>query len=252
MFCDAHTPSGFWVSVKHATLSDSALSQPRTVHRAQLLPCRCSHYSSSPGPYAARRSPRRSWCTPFLHVWAGIRRESPLPTQFTWLSSPWLPSAPWSRSDLQIQRFSPPRDEQSVSRQRDPKGNERKCTLQRRRRVPLYSSSELLVEISQSAEGIQWVSEVEQRLRDVCVEVEGGEGCCVSSAAASTDAEHRRIGLVHLSHLFSHLWICQTSLFSLIFISHCHKWICFNCNTPPSPSPKLDSFFYLVTWVIWK
>ncbi|KAK5861046.1 hypothetical protein PBY51_022471 [Eleginops maclovinus] len=83
------------------TLADSALAQPQTARWAPLLPYRCSHYSSSLRPYAARQTQPCWWCTPFLQVQTGISQERLPVTQFP--RSP--PTPPWSMisdSDLQI------------------------------------------------------------------------------------------------------------------------------------------------------
>lgn len=164
----------------HATLSDSALAQPQMAQWAQLLPYRCSHYSSSLTPCAARQSQPCWWCTPFLQVQTGISQESLL-TQFPWSS----PAPPWSmisNSDPQIHHSSWPGERALLSRQKkkDPerRGEESQGLqdeiMHTQSLTVLYCNSKLpqsvLVGIPQSADEIQWVSEwvseVEQRARD--------------------------------------------------------------------------------------
>lgn len=60
-----HTPSVLLLMETLGTPSDSALAQLLTARWAQLLPYRCSHYSSSLRQYAARQTQPCWWCTPF-------------------------------------------------------------------------------------------------------------------------------------------------------------------------------------------
>lgn len=63
---------------------------------AQLLPYRCSRYSSSLRQFAAHQTQPYWWCSPFLKVQTDISQESQPVTQFPWL----CPALPWSMIQL--------------------------------------------------------------------------------------------------------------------------------------------------------
>lgn len=91
-----HTPWVLLVLATRATLSDSALALLGTARRAQLVPYRCSHYSSFLRRFAAHQTQLCWWCSPFLQVQRHISQENPPLTQIPRPS----PTGPWSMTGL--------------------------------------------------------------------------------------------------------------------------------------------------------
>lgn len=90
-----HTPWVLSVLATLATLSDSAPAQPRMARWAQLVPYRCSHYSSFLRQSAAHQTQLCWWCSPFLLVQTHISQENLL----TQIPRP-SPTGPWSMTRL--------------------------------------------------------------------------------------------------------------------------------------------------------
>lgn len=190
-----HTPWGASVSAMHATLSDSAPAQPQMARRAQRPPYRCSHYSSSPGQFAAHRWRRRWWCSPSLHVQAHISQESPPVTQITWPS----PAPPWPMFCLTMTRkCAAPEPVETAPVSRKKKAPERggrlvnECTActHTQKSLTVILPQSVLAGIPQSAHEIKWVRESVSKEQRMGMGG-GGEGSCASPAAALTNAELR-------------------------------------------------------------
>lgn len=191
---------------------------------AQLLPYRCSHYSSSLRQFAAHQTQPCWWCSPFLQVQPDISQESLPATQFPWL----CPALPWSM--IQLWSTNPLLQTGAESIGVQAKASREKRDLKEwiyaHREESSWNSASMCAFRNTSVSRWDTVSE---RVNEQAENEGWRGGCCVSSAAASTNAELRcNEGLhVHLPHLPSHF---LTRLSATTFISKlfpiCILFIC--------------------------
>lgn len=176
---------------KHATLSDSAPALPRTAQWAQLVPYRCTHYSSFLRQSAAHQTQLCWWCSPFLLVQRHISQENLPLTQIPLPS----PTGPWSMTRslcLEMKLHQPGRRagaQARVSREKSFRHTELSVSLQ-------FCSQSVLMEIHQSAkQGRE--GERESRKRRM-----GDERCCRSFTQCYALTQYR-LACVHLPHLLT-------------------------------------------------